>query len=94
MVKDISTSPYGHIVHSPGVTSVIFLRTGQWKAFIIQPRVLYAFSNFNIIFSIISIMCSLGYFRRYEKPEYDGMRGSKLRFIHWEDKCRVGPGKL
>lgn len=39
-------------------------------------------------------MCSLGYFRRYEKPEYDGMRGGKLRFIHWEDKCRVGPGKL
>lgn len=40
-------------------------------------------------------MCLLEYFKRYEKPEYDaGERGGKLRFIHWEDKCRVGPGKL
>ena len=39
-------------------------------------------------------MCLLECFKRYEKPDYDRMRGGKLRFIHWEDKCRVGPGKL
>jgi len=36
LAKDISISPYGHIVHYPGVASVIFLRTGQWKAYILR----------------------------------------------------------
>lgn len=40
------------------------------------------------------LVCLLECFKREKKCDDAGMRGGKLRFIHWEGKSRVGPGNV